>query len=275
MLFRSTGTSVTVVVPRGAQDAAVRVQTVHGTTQTATAFNLEPTSESFIPGNARVGDLVPVTGTGLDAVVSASVGGATAVIVAAANGTLTFEVPVDAATDDIYLCTASDVCTMIGPLTIDASAPQVLAFTPTSGLPTDLVTISGLNFVGTVSVTIDGRTADVDAETATDTSLDITVPTGATSGYICVTADGGTGCSTALFTVESPAPVITDVDESGDAGTTALITGEHLAGATSVVWNGLTLTFTVDEDLNLVADIPSDATGSGVFTVTKIGRAHV
>ena len=99
---------------------------------------------------------------------------------------------------------------------VTADQPVITGFSPSSGFaafgatPGTSVTITGQHFTDgdtTPVVTFDGTPATL-SSAAADGTLEVTVPVGATSGYICVTTDGGTGCSTALFSVTVPAPQI-------------------------------------------------------------------
>ena len=101
-------------------------------------------------------------------------------------------------------------------------------------------------------------------------TITATVPALAVSGYISVTTASGTSYSTALFTVLAPAPTITSVTSTVDAGSDITITGTNLGTATGVVWNGYSLTFTAGST-SITATIPASATGADQVTVTTAG----
>src|SRR5438046_255433 len=84
-------------------------------------------------------------------------------------------------------------------LTVIGSAPTITSFTPTSGPVGTLVTISGTNFTGATTVTFNGVSASFTVTSAT--TIQATVPTGATTGPLRVTTPGGTATSTNNFTV--------------------------------------------------------------------------
>ena len=82
---------------------------------------------------------------------------------------------------------------------IVASAPTITGFTPTSGPVGTSVTISGTNFTGATAVAFNGVSASFTVTSAT--TIQATVPTGATTGPLSVTTPGGTGTSANVFTV--------------------------------------------------------------------------
>src|SRR5207244_707891 len=84
-------------------------------------------------------------------------------------------------------------------LTVIGGAPTITSFTPTSGPVGTRVTISGTNFTGATTVTFNGVSASFTVTSAT--TIQATVPTGATTGPLSVTTPGGTGTSANVFTV--------------------------------------------------------------------------
>lgn len=102
-----------------------------------------------------------------------------------------------------------------------ASAPTVSGFSPTSGAVGTSVTITGTNFVPSLSgntVTFSNIAATVTAATAT--SITATVPPHALTGTVKVTTTLGTGTSGGNFTV----PLSGSVEDVGDVTASALST---------------------------------------------------
>src|SRR5437867_423054 len=81
----------------------------------------------------------------------------------------------------------------------NATPPTITGFTPASGPVGTGVTISGTNFTGTTAVNFNGLSASFTVNSAT--SIQATVPAGATSGPIGVTTPSGTATSASTFTV--------------------------------------------------------------------------
>lgn len=95
-------------------------------------------------------------------------------------------------------------------------APEILDFTPPSGVVGTEITINGKNFSATASEnTVKIGTATATVSSATTTKLVATVPTGATTGKVSVTVDGQTSTA-GTFTVTAGEPVnqAPEIDEN-------------------------------------------------------------
>jgi gliding motility-associated-like protein len=146
-------------------------------------------------------------------------------------------------------------------LTNAASVLSITNFTPSSGPVGTSVTITGTNFSTTPAsneVKFNGTTAVVSASTAT--SINTTVPAGATTGTITVTVGGNSATSASSFTVTTSTgnqppvisesisavpiggivtidllPLISDADNNLDLSTLDLLTGVSEQGASAVI----------------------------------------
>src|SRR5207237_4813134 len=77
------------------------------------------------------------------------------------------------------------------------SPTAILGFTPASGPIGTSVVVTGINLNGATSVTFNGTSAEVTDSSAS--ALTATVPAGATTGRIAVTAPSGTAASPTSF----------------------------------------------------------------------------
>ena len=147
--------------------------------------------------------------------------------------------------------------------------PSITSFAPTSGGIGASVVIQGANFVGVTAVQFAGSAASFSSSSTTQCTA--TIPVGATSGTISITALGGTGTSSTSFTV-IPAPVITSISPtSGGSGTQVQIDGSNFAGTTLVSFNGTAASFTVNgAGTQITTTVPGGAT-NGPITVTTPG----
>src|SRR5437870_5017904 len=153
---------------------------------------------------------------------------------------------------------------------IVASAPTITGFTPTSGPVGTSVTISGTNFTGATAVAFNGVSASFTVTSAT--TIQATVPTGATTGPLSVTTPAGTATSSAAFTMVPPPTITSFAPTSGPVGTNVTINGTSFTGATAVAFNALSASFTVTSATAIQATVPVGAT-TGPLSVTAPGGA--
>src|SRR5439155_2007675 len=106
-------------------------------------------------------------------------------------------VPTSGTTRTISVTAPGGTATSAGSFTV-INPPSITGFTPASGPVGTSVTISGTNFSGTSAVAFNGVSASFTANSAT--SIQATVPAGATTGTISVTTLGGTATSAGSFT---------------------------------------------------------------------------
>src|SRR5258708_1212865 len=148
-----------------------------------------------------------------------------------------------------------------------AAAPTITSLTPTSGAVGASVTIAGSNFgstQGTSTVKFNGTTASVTTWGAS--SIVATVPSGATTGNVVVTASGVASNGNSFTVV--PAPRIIGLSPtSGAVGASWPIAGPNLGsaeGSGKVKFNGTTATVTSWSASSIVATVPSGATTGNV-----------
>ncbi len=188
-------TQITVTVPIGATTGAVSVTTPGGTaiggSFTVIFPSSLPTISSFTPTSGAVGTSVVITGTNLAGATAVKFGTANATSFAVNSPTqITATVPNGATTGELTVTTPSGTA-VGGIFTLILPVPTTISsFFPTVGPPTTRVTLTGTNFTGVTSVTLNGTTAAFTINSATQITL--IVPTGATSGAIAVTTTSGT-----------------------------------------------------------------------------------
>jgi large repetitive protein len=108
---------------------------------------------------------------------------------------------------------------------------------------------------------------------ASDTSIQATVPAGATTGPLTVTTPAGTATSSSAFTVLHPPGIATFTPSSGGVGATVNISCTDFTGATSVTFNGAGATFTVVSATAITATVPAGATTGPIGVTTPAGTS--
>jgi len=162
--------------------------------------------------------------------------------------------------------------------------PKVTQIVPFAGINTSTtaVTITGVNFTGATSVTINGSALSP-MSVDSDTQITGTVLSGIAAGdwpVIVTTPEGDSTGRTVDFTVyaQGPPTVVSIIPDSGDnSGATAVtITGTNFTGATSVTINGSALSpMSVDSDTQITGTVLSGiAPGSWpVIVTTPLGTS--
>jgi hypothetical protein len=170
---------------------------VHYLTSTAATGTIaEMVQADFTLAGARDAVTISLGGTGSSSTGSAATASATTAAAAAAvtgRGAITTmrAVTTDGASTAHATASAATLT--------DVTVPAITALIPTSGPVGSTVTVVGSGFTRTTAVTFNGRTARFTVNS--DTQITTSVPGGATSGPIAVTAPGGVATSAATFAV--------------------------------------------------------------------------
>ncbi|MGD1055937.1 MAG: IPT/TIG domain-containing protein [Solirubrobacteraceae bacterium] len=167
---------------------------------TAAVISDLPTITSFTPTSGITGSTVTITGTGLSKATAVHFGSAKATFTADSATQVEATVPNGAPSADISVTTPAGTATS---KTLFKPTLSVVSFTPTSGAVGKVVTITGVGFTKSSTVSFNGTAAKT-VTYVSSTTLKATVPSGATSGVISVTntaAPVGTVSSFAHFAV--------------------------------------------------------------------------
>jgi hypothetical protein len=163
---------------------------------------------------------------------------------------------------------------------LPASADAIVtSFTPLSGTPGTLVSITGTGFTGMTGVDFDAGSGPDAAVTWTfisDTSATAVVPCSTEDGPIRVNTPGPDTPSPTSFTVDpaGAATITSFTPTSGPVGTSVVITGTNFCGATQVRFNATTApTYTVNSATQITAIVPAGATTGPVHVTTGVGTA--
>ncbi len=159
--------------------------------------------------------------------------------------------------------------------TVGAS-PVITGFSPGSGLPGAVVTVTGENFVQVQSVAFNGVAAAFTV--GSPTSLTATVPQGTTTGPISVTTLGGTGTSSAVFVIIT-GPTVSGINPtSGLLGSSVTISGsgfDPTPGGTTVTFSGNAVApVTSATSTELRVTVPATAVTGPITVRTAQGTAQ-
>jgi RHS repeat-associated protein len=158
-----------------------------------------------------------------------------------------------------------------------ATATSIIEFDPDSGPVGSSVTIYGTGFSSTPSqdsVSFNGVAATVTSASAT--TLEVTVPAGATTGPISITTPAGSATSASSFTVAaSKQPSISGFSPTiGTPGTSVTINGSNFDARIVndvVTFNGLRADLSSASATTISATVPSFATSGRIGVATPDG----
>ncbi len=274
-------TSITATVPTGATTGNV-VVTVGGQASIGVTFTVTatPSITSLTPSTGAVGSSIVIAGSNFNPQGTGSAvtfnGVQATTITSWTNTSITATVPSGATTGNVVVTAAGGVASPGSNFTV-TPPPTITSVTPSLGAVGASVVIAGSNFgpsIGNGNVKFNGTSA-TSIPNWSATSITATVPSGATTGNVVVTAAGGVASAGSNFTVV-PAPVITDLSPTtGAVGAEVSIAGANFGatqGSGSVTFNGTAATPTSWSASTIAVPVPSGAT-SGNVVVNASGVA--
>jgi hypothetical protein len=267
-------TEIKAKVPTTATGGTVRVYSNIGTGVSSLSFSVDgtPTINSFSPASGPVNSEVIITGSNFTNATSVNIGSGLATDFSIVSDTqIKATVPNTASTGRIQVYTAQGRSVSSFNFAVE-EAPVISSFSPTKGVVGTLMTIKGRNFSEASTVYI-GSGATTNFTIVSDTEIQITVPSIASSGIVRIYSNSGRASSSGQFVLEN-SPVITSFSpSSGPVGTEITIYGENFTGTSLVyVGNGSTTSFTVVSDTELRVIVPSTATTGKLIVRTATGQ---
>ena len=275
----NSSTQITATVPAGATTGTISVTTPSGTGTSASSFTvlLAPVVTGFTPAAGAVGTVVAITGSHFTSALQVKFNGTAATsFIVVSDTQINATVPNGATTGAISVTTPAGTGTSASSFTV-YPPPTISGFTPGAGAVGTAVTLNGSGFTGTTSVTFNGVAATFTV--VNDTQINTTVPSGATTGLITVTAPGGNAASATNFTVVIP-PVITSLSPTsayaGGSSLTLTVTGTGFVSGAVVKFGSTALTTTFVSSTQLNATITTTLRGTvGTFTVTVVNPGSI
>ncbi|MEU7632873.1 IPT/TIG domain-containing protein, partial [Nocardia sp. NPDC049220] len=268
---------ITAVAPPGTGTVLVTVTGAGGTSNgVAYTYVAVPALASIIPGSGPVtgGTTVVLTGTGLTGATAVNFGTtpATSFTVNSPNQ-ITAVAP--AGTGTVLVTVATVGGTSNGVAYTYVAVPALASILPSLGpvIGGTVVVITGTGLTGATAVDFGAVPAAL-FTVISDTQITALAPAGvAGTAQVTVTTAGGTSNGVTYTYVALPA-LTTIVPNVGPVagGTTVVITGTGLTGATAVTFGATPATsFTVNSDTQITAVAPAGVAGTAQVTVTTAG----
>jgi hypothetical protein len=267
-------TQITTTVPVGASTGPINMTNPDGARSSASQFTVLPTTAdiwSLSPNSGTVGTEVTIFGTGLSEATQVTFNQVVALAFTVISNTqIRATVPVGATTGFIRVTSRYGVATSGIRFTV-ILPPTITDIAPATGPEDGQVTITGTNFTGVTAVSFN-NVAAASFVVNSSTQITATVPVGATTGRIRVTALGGIATSATDFVVIPPPTITSFTPTSGPQGTVVTISGTNFTGATAVSFNTIgAANFVVNSGTQITATVPGATTGR--IRVTSTGTA--
>lgn len=281
-------TQLTAVTPLsgtgGAKDVVVTTSVGSHTATDAYAYVAgAPTITSIAPtsGGEGGGTTITLAGTNLFGLTSVTVGGnpcTNVSVLSATKATATVPPGTVGTAQAVAATNIAGTGTLPSGFTYTAG-PTIGTVTPARGplAGGTTITITGTNLTGATAVQVDGANA---TSFRVDNSTQITAqtpPGRAGTQAVSVTTAAGTVAKTGAFTYTSAvSPAIASLaptSGSTTGGTSVVITGTGLTGATAVTFGGAAATsYTVDSATQITASTPAHSAGAvDVAVTTAVG----
>jgi len=268
-------TSISASVPSLATSGNVSV-TVSGMQSNAVNFTVLPLVMGMTPASGAVGSALNISGSGFGATQGS--GGVTLNGVALAVNSWDVSsviavVPQSATSGTLVLQTGAGLV-YNGPAFTVVPAPSISSLSSTNGNAGAAITILGSHFGSTQDTgTISFNGTNATANSWSDGNISTTVPAGATTGNVVVTAAGGVASPGVPFTVQ---PVITSISPaSGAIGSSVRILGSGFGTNLSpgaVSFNGVPASLiTVWNSTSVTAIVAAGTTSGNIVLTTSAG----
>jgi hypothetical protein len=272
-----SATSISVPVPAGAATGNV-VVTVGGLVSNGVNFTVvvPPSIATLTPNSGIAGTSVTIAGANFGAVQGTSTvtfGGIATTPTSWSATSIAAPVPNGAATGNVVV-TVNGVASNGVTFTITSPGPSLTSLGLTQGPVGATVTIVGANFgaaQGASTVTFNGTAGTPTNWTAT--SIDVPVPSGATTGNVVVTVNS-IASNGLPFTVTPPPNISSISPTSGPIGAVVTINGTNFGPTvgtrvSGVTFNGVSARTTSWSDTQIVLPAPVGATTGNV--VVSVG----
>ena len=268
-------TRLAAVVPAAATSGRISIETPAGSVLSSGTFNVIPVLDGFSPANATVGSPVTLSGAGLTNLVWVRLGGVDTSFTLLSPTAVRAIVPLDAFSGTFRLRNLNgNEVQAPGTFIVDGARPTITSFTPNEGTTGTRVQIQGRGLATTSRVQFNGIDAVLGTRTAS--SVETTVPAGASTGPIAITTLDGIAVSTSNFVIREP---VVALAISRGVGSDEIVlrwsasaTGYVLQSAASIgpgaVWTNVPGT-PVTEGSNLRVTQVIPATGSQFYRLRK------
>ncbi|HMC07915.1 MAG TPA: IPT/TIG domain-containing protein, partial [Actinomycetota bacterium] len=268
-------TRIAATAPGGSGRVAVTVTGPGGKSQAAQFTYVGPSVTTLAPMFGPAGTPVTISGNNLSGALAVSFGNAPAASFKVnSNTSITAISPNFAGTQEVNISVTTPAGTWATPPGVDLQfdyGPNVTSIRPSSGGAGTSVTISGTNLRDVTEVRFGANRSLTLAVSPDGTSVTAVAPAPSGKNVDIIAVNPAGGSDAGGFDVFSyAAPSISSLSpSSGNGGTAVKISGQNLAGASSVRFGSANATFTSNADGSINAIAPAGLNNAQQVTVSS------
>lgn len=266
-----------VIIPSGAQNGVVTVQTPGGSANSPLlAIIPSPSIASVSPTTVAGGGTITITGANLTNVTSVTIGGIPVTSFMVLSSTqIVAVVSANAVSAPVQVMSAGGIAFSTTSIIV-ALPPTITSVSNTSPTAGTQVFISGAGFTPGMQATIGGVPVPL-VQVNSPSEAIITMPASATNGTLSITTPFGTSTFSTVIAVTPGVVVPSGIDftpVTGSIGTSVTIVGQGFVGVREVSFGGVPVQrFTVESSVRIVAVLSTGATGTA-RVITTTGSAQ-
>ncbi len=267
-VISNTGLVIKTKVPVGASSGKISITTLAGTALSPQDFVVlgSPLVSSFSPASGLVGTKIILTGINLLTVTTAQIGLVNLKINSKTDTQMEVEVLAGTVTGKISVKSIGSTFSTTDNFIVTGT-PQITSFTPTSGTPGSVVTITGINFPSSPIIKF-GASGAALVSKVTATEIICQVPSDASTGKINVNG----ALSATDFTLLAKAIITSITPAQGGVDKDVTIVGQYLTGAVIKFFNNITaIKVGTGTDVQVVVKVPAGATTGKMSITTAAG----
>lgn len=258
-----SATQVQATVPNSATTGPITLVTTSGTNISTATFFAAPKLTQLLPSQGQAGTVVKVTGQNFTGTTEVRLGTTVVPQFTVDSPTqITFTVPEGAVTGFVQVTTPGGSVDSQNVFTVQGNGPVITGLMPEFGPVGTQVALTGSNFGSVTNVSFNGVAAVFTVVNAT--SIQTTVPAGATTGPVTVRSAAGVGTSPRNFIIGTTTdlrttmtPTVTPPVAHGPLGFSLRVVNQGILPAQSA-----SLAVTLPDGVSFV-----DATGTRPFTL--------
>lgn len=276
-VFQTVGeTQLAFTVPSDASTGVIRVVSAAGQVESDAEFKVigpEPFILDFDPVMASPGELIVIRGAHLsNATKVLFAGDKEGIFSAVADTQIIVRVPAGADSGPVKITAPEGEGESEMDFLVSGAGPFITGLNPSKGQAGDAIIVEGVNLSSVKEIFLNG--ASVNFQVVANTQLSLSIPAGATTGFIRLVTALDAYTSDIVLTIKGAGPVIESFAPlSGLPGTQVQFQGQYFAHVESVLFGELEASFETAAETQLTVLVPVNAETGFITIKTAFGES--